>query len=768
MGAAWDEKKYVEGVDNAKIARYGDGDDDEGLTGIADCRALDLPALTKALKSSFFIRYVHFAISVDEIPTKLASFGESCVCHAPLLVGADGKPVSEYRRRLVIQDHYGAGMRVCPMAGKNAPELAAGKLFKVLEQLWNDLADICYCECFQGMYRLDREEYGFLQAELTRAKQMMTHLLHFKAGYMGRLPYLLLALAVLDESEARQHAIAIVEVFEKDPRPPPVHHELTWRLLKPTVEFRVELGRFIAGCKRSDCSIEFQVQIAVWRFAPVVETTIEEKHARTTMQIRHHVIGPVRHSLANRLPLLERRIARDPCALDAFLDCFESMRSLNNVIAHFGFESHPLYVGIRESQDSDKLSKFIVDLLYHTDRDFATAYRSLRGVAKANAKQRVKRKRDESKFVSKSQPSYGGLVAIEHKSMEDHFKGTSMPEHVYSIPAAAKPSFVSLQNFYDTVATAHLKSARILEADAMVEAIADAPPEPSADASLLAVDDALVSIDDADNPTVTLQGHDIFFQVVFPQIGNKKAMKLAPGAGRTVGHKDVSVMICRPHGPITQHEAFLQGQSKQSDAFILKDLGNPELLRHCLKQWQSQESLKFTLGDLALPALPPDSLADIITQLKMSPPCDVPSVEWLVVSDDILDGVRALHGEGLVHLVEEVGVLHCALSPECAARSDFTAFHHVVAPAPALVVRADVALEDKTAFELYSMLGDAGFAWRQKPAKREKLLALPPYKPGEQKLFYARSTLEEPLSKPYMLALLTAEVHIKMLSHLKC
>ena len=62
----------------------------------------------------------------------------------------------------------------------------------------------------------------------------------------------------------------------------------------------------------------------------------------------------------------------------------------------------------------------------------------------------------------------------------------------------------------------------------MVEAIADAPPEPSADASLLAVDDALVSIDD-DDPTGTLEGHDIFFQVVLPQIGNKKAMRLAPG-----------------------------------------------------------------------------------------------------------------------------------------------------------------------------------------------------------------------------------------------
>ena len=41
-------------------------------------------------------------------------------------------------RRKLTHAHFGHGVDYCPMSGKRAPELAAGRLANVMEEAWRD------------------------------------------------------------------------------------------------------------------------------------------------------------------------------------------------------------------------------------------------------------------------------------------------------------------------------------------------------------------------------------------------------------------------------------------------------------------------------------------------------------------------------------------------------------------------------------------------------------------------------------------------------
>ena len=65
-----------------------------------------------------------------------------------------------------------------------------------------------------------------------------------------------------------------------------------------------------------------------FRFIPVNETTIEQKHAMVSMAVAHANLKEVRISLCNRLPMLEMLIARGIVQLKEVLENFHSSRDL--------------------------------------------------------------------------------------------------------------------------------------------------------------------------------------------------------------------------------------------------------------------------------------------------------------------------------------------------------------------------------------------------------------------------------------------------------
>lgn len=65
-----------------------------------------------------------------------------------------------------------------------------------------------------------------------------------------RLPAYLCILAHEDESIARGAVPRIMILFNKDPRPPPITDEYTWKLLQPGAQFRLEMLSFGNGTPR--------------------------------------------------------------------------------------------------------------------------------------------------------------------------------------------------------------------------------------------------------------------------------------------------------------------------------------------------------------------------------------------------------------------------------------------------------------------------------------------------------------------------------------
>ena len=99
------------------------------------------------------------------------------------------------------------------------------------------------------------------------------------------------------------------------------HHRITWEYLSPTSPVGSSLQRFISGTPRADLPPDALRMIAELRFVPISETTIEGKHAKVSLE-RFKSLSPVRVSLANRLPLVEKRIKEDVGYLDELAGFF--------------------------------------------------------------------------------------------------------------------------------------------------------------------------------------------------------------------------------------------------------------------------------------------------------------------------------------------------------------------------------------------------------------------------------------------------------------
>jgi hypothetical protein len=154
----------------------------------------------------------------------------------------------------------------------------------------------------------------------------MLFLLKLKTAYLENLPWLFCALAHPNEAVARDYASRIRDSWLLNPHPE-MHHRVTADLMQ-NEEFMAGLEAFINGTPRSECNVVFRERIAAFRFVPVVETSIESKHARTTLARRMHHLGPVRISLANRLPFLERAVRVGHISPVSLLEQFHKARSL--------------------------------------------------------------------------------------------------------------------------------------------------------------------------------------------------------------------------------------------------------------------------------------------------------------------------------------------------------------------------------------------------------------------------------------------------------
>ena len=127
------------------------------------------------------------------------------------------------------------------------------------------------------------------------------------------------------------------------------------------------LYRFVKDrVPRSELSMEFRYQVAVWRLGSLSETCIERPHALLTKRSNMTHIGPVKVSLANMLPLCEKWLRNKQINITDLVKAFERARCLNNMVQEIDLAAHPA-VGDMGRNHHGRLQHVVVGALYNCD-----------------------------------------------------------------------------------------------------------------------------------------------------------------------------------------------------------------------------------------------------------------------------------------------------------------------------------------------------------------------------------------------------------------
>jgi hypothetical protein len=192
------------------------------------------------------------------------------------------------------------------------------------------MPDFCVWLLLVRMTGAHRPAPQVLAEDFQYARSSMLVLLKLKTAHLDKLPWLFCGLAHTDEGVSRGIGSRIVDSWRQDPREL-VHHRLTWELMRPGSAFLESLLAYVGGMTFAAMPVAFQIQVAEFRFVPIVETSIEAKHAKTSLAKKAHHIGPVRLSLANRLPFLDRSMRAGHIDPRQLLEMFHKARSIGDV-----------------------------------------------------------------------------------------------------------------------------------------------------------------------------------------------------------------------------------------------------------------------------------------------------------------------------------------------------------------------------------------------------------------------------------------------------
>ena len=351
---------------------------------------------------------------------------------------------------------------------------------------------------------MSSSEWETLLNSYDQLKEAMLLLLQTKTNYMKCLQFLFFGLAAISETDARTCAKLCVDAFEADPRQE-AHSAVTWKLMKPGSWFHEELTQFIQGTLRSSCSVAFQIQIATWRFGSACETTIEAKHQRVSMSSKGKSLGPVRVSLANRMPMLQRNLLSGHYDGAELLQCFHFARNLKNLVKTFGLEDHPTLSG-RQLEYGD-----VARAIYHAT--LPDLFSEKGEQSKANVTHKRKAAEAEAKLVGKS-TALVDYSSVWGNACQSHIETISNANTTFCMPA----DIMSVECLKAVLAKPMAKRRRL----------DDGSPE-------------------RPGPEFESSGGDgipcVFFNVVLANIGAKKFPRVAPGGGGKVKRGQIAISV---------------------------------------------------------------------------------------------------------------------------------------------------------------------------------------------------------------------------------
>ena len=359
----WDAQKYVRGVDSSKESEPNQ-DRYDRLEAKGLLSKFDPFSITPLVRNTMFSTYTAMVAVTDGVPSKFAQQMEACPCHREMY-----GLLSDHQRKIFFTHHYGPGWTTCPLASCFAPEMAAWMLDDVLETIWaRQEFKLLQAQPLLGAAQMTDDERSILFEDFRIAKGAITAVMLTKNSYWRVLPYFLAILAHSQEDAIARPGVArAIELFNRDPRSE-VHDPYTWSLMRPGAKFRADVVAFIGGARRSTLSVSSGVQIGIFKLMPMCETTIEEKYGRMSKPAKANRLGPVKVSLINRMPVIEKKLKRKTLDAWELVSAFDHVRIIKNIPAALGIEDHPDLLSFKRMSASQAV-KVLPRVVYRCDRD---------------------------------------------------------------------------------------------------------------------------------------------------------------------------------------------------------------------------------------------------------------------------------------------------------------------------------------------------------------------------------------------------------------
>lgn len=353
----WDQKKFG-----------GDSHDD----------AFDCDIITKTVEDHAWWATAGMLLQLQSIGNLASGWGSRCPCHEWI---TDGKSELSspsinvvmtkalVNTREVLQLDRGAdGIAFdCPLKGKRAPELAAGRLLPRV----NEGIDQAMGEVFQICSGVPNESREKIINDFVLGSDFIRMTLDIKVGHWMTLPWLFAGLCLPHEGTLHKDlAQKAVEEFDKLPAEPIYHHPLTWKILGPGSPLRSQVDALANGGDVLSNLPGLESEIAPLAMVPVVERIVEGSHSLVHRHTGYRKVTGAYVSCAHRLEEMNLFLDTDEGKCN-FAKTLDYLRKPRRLAKAFRFQDHPLWleIGNRPSKDRSGVQKTINAIVYSTDPD---------------------------------------------------------------------------------------------------------------------------------------------------------------------------------------------------------------------------------------------------------------------------------------------------------------------------------------------------------------------------------------------------------------
>lgn len=386
-------------------------------------------AFDQALSSPMFCSYLFMVHGLHKILSNLENWLESCACHEHLFQNMSSNRQRKKRRKL-----FGGGTFAdCPMRGKRASELAAGKIEETLAELSSTALNFFSGEVDPGISEADR---ALLSQDFQYAKAHLHFVLLSKLDFWQKIPWRLCGLSHHWPSIARKVASECVKEFEESMAKPGMrlehHHPVSVRFLARDGPLRSDLEAFIGG---SSMSVPLELAASSLKFVPVVERVVEGLHRNVKIASKHVRIGPTKVSLAVRLQEVMEGLETRPAFLRDLEAKFDVTRQPKQAAAALGILSHPIFAPLLQNgcTDPSVWLSALVKVVHRCDLETQFGDRST-----ARTEHKKKRKTQTEEFQAlhdaRSLPTPRTYDAIFKRAIIDHLHSMAGSNFFFSLP----------------------------------------------------------------------------------------------------------------------------------------------------------------------------------------------------------------------------------------------------------------------------------------------------------------------------------------------